>query len=139
MPPLRECPKLDASVHNQTDCLRENHAIDRMAAFQIAGPGSGLAETHPLRKFGSEFSVQGEDPIRHHVRRKVRYGVMVNPASHTKFLTDPRVKGVRRSYDHVLMFAQTTSASVSSATSSLASSGNHRDTSWTSTFSRYNS
>jgi len=83
-----------------------------------------MAASHPLRKFGSEFSVQGEDPIRHHVRRKVRYGVMVNPASHTKFLTDPRVKGIRRSYDHVLMFAQTTSASVLSATSSLASSGN---------------
>src|SRR5450755_3911906 len=33
------------------------------------------------------------------------------------------VKGVRSPYDHVLMFAQATSASVSSATSSLASSG----------------
>jgi hypothetical protein len=33
------------------------------------------------------------------------------------------VKGVHSPYDHVLMFAQATSASVSSATSSLASSG----------------
>src|SRR5664279_2463788 len=66
-----------------------------------------------------------------------RFVTAVNPTSHTKFLTDPRVKGVRPPYDHVLMFAQTTSASVSSATSSLASSGNHGDTSWMSTFSRY--
>jgi hypothetical protein len=47
----------------------------------------------PLRKFGSEFSVHGEDPIRHHLRRKVRCGVMVNPASHTKFLTEPPGQG----------------------------------------------
>jgi hypothetical protein len=33
--------------------------------------------------------VRSEDPIRHHVRRKVRCGVMVNPASHTRFLTLP--------------------------------------------------
>jgi len=52
-----------------------------------------MAASHPLRKFGSEFSVQGEDPIRHHVRRKVRYGVMVNPASQTKFLTEPPDQG----------------------------------------------
>jgi hypothetical protein len=57
---------------------------------------SRLSQIHPLRKFGSEFSVQGEDPICHHVRRKVRYGVMVNPASHTKFLTDTRVKAFAR-------------------------------------------
>jgi hypothetical protein len=49
-----------------------------------------------------------------------RFVTAVNPTSHTKFLTDPRVKGVRPPYDLVLMFAQTTSASVSSATSSLA-------------------
>jgi hypothetical protein len=29
--------------------FRPNLAIDRMAAFEIAGPGSGLAETHPKR------------------------------------------------------------------------------------------
>ena len=33
--------------------------------------------------------VRGENPIRHHVRRKVRHGVMVNPAPHTKFRTLP--------------------------------------------------
>src|SRR4029453_5350626 len=31
--------------------------------------------------------VRGKDPIRHHVRRKVRHRVMVRPAPHTKFPT----------------------------------------------------
>jgi hypothetical protein len=31
--------------------------------------------------------VRGKEPIRHHVRRKVRRGVMVNQASNTKFPT----------------------------------------------------
>ena len=33
--------------------------------------------------------VRGEDSIRHHVRRKIRHCVMVNPAPHTRFLTVP--------------------------------------------------
>ena len=33
--------------------------------------------------------VRGEDPIRHHVRRKVRHSVMVNLAAHTNFLLVP--------------------------------------------------
>ena len=34
--------------------------------------------------------VRSKDPVRHHVRRKVRPSVMVQPAPHTRFLTVPR-------------------------------------------------
>src|SRR5215207_3033988 len=37
--------------------------------------------------------VRSQNPIRHHVRRKVRHGMMVNPASHTKFQIVPPVAG----------------------------------------------
>src|SRR5450755_5020151 len=111
-------PVIENSV-NLISALGRNQLFD--ARRRMTAPG-------PLRKFGSEFSVA--------IMFDERFVTAVNPTSHTKFLTDPRVKGVRPPYDLVLMFAQTTSASVSSATSSLASSGNHEDTSWISTFSR---
>lgn len=50
-------------------------------------PGCGKLE-HAATRMG-----RGEDPLRHHVRRKVRQGVMVNPASHTSFLTVPFPRG----------------------------------------------
>ena len=55
---------------------RDEIVISRLA------PGRGKMENAATRM------VRGEDPIRHHVRRKVRHGMMVKPASHTKFLTD---------------------------------------------------
>jgi hypothetical protein len=57
---------------------------DEIVVSRLA-PGRGKMENAATRM------VRGEDPIRHHVRRKVRHGVMVNPASHTKFQTDPSI------------------------------------------------
>jgi hypothetical protein len=61
---------------------------------EVAGSSPAMTLSHSFAGCGERPATpQGEDPIRHHVRRNVRHGVMVNPASHTKFLTDPRVKG----------------------------------------------
>ena len=56
---------------------RDEIAVSRLAS------GRGRMENAATRM------VRGEDPIRHHVRRKVRRGVMVNLAPHTRFLTVP--------------------------------------------------
>ena len=55
---------------------------DEIAVSRLA-PGRGRMENATARM------VRGKDPIRHHVRRKVRHRVMVNPAPHTKFRTLP--------------------------------------------------
>jgi hypothetical protein len=57
---------------------RDEIVVSRLAS------GRGKMENAATRM------VRGEDSIRHHVRRKVRHGVKVNPASHTKFLGDAR-------------------------------------------------
>jgi len=67
---------------------------------EVAGSSPAMTLSHSFAGCGERPATpQGEDPIRHHVRRNVRHGVMVNPASHTKFLTDP---GSRRAgFPHI--------------------------------------
>ena len=66
-----------------------NHALViamREKAGREASPTAGdCQESWDCR----ESCVRGKDPIRHHVRRKVRQSMMVNPAPHTRFLTVP--------------------------------------------------
>lgn len=70
--------------------------------FPVASiKGASVVYRKPLPSGGAPFSDGAFDlvlcfgvphhknPIRHHVRRKVRHGVMVNPAPHTKFRTLP--------------------------------------------------
>ena len=62
---------------------RGHFPTDDAALKLLFPPGRGRMENAAARM------VRGENPIRHHVRRKVRHGVMVNPAPHTKFRTLP--------------------------------------------------
>ena len=68
--------KLRRAVQNER-AFSDRRSRDEAALSRLA-PGRGRMENAAARM------VRGEDPIRHHVRRKVRRGVMVNPASHTR-------------------------------------------------------
>src|SRR3954454_1810428 len=49
--------------------------------------------------------VRSQNSIRHYVRRKVRHGMMVNPAPHTKFLTVPLHEEISADYTDMIYAA----------------------------------
>src|SRR3954454_14496746 len=112
----RDCPELAAQLgpghpvlcvprrgpadhlhHQRNRSLEREAASRRKNARPISNRRSSdqtalprLARCRRGMENAAKGVVRSQNSIRHYVRRKVRHGMMVNPAPHTKFLTVPQ-------------------------------------------------
>src|SRR4051794_38290469 len=97
-------------LHHQRNRSPEREAASRRKNARPFSNGRSSDQTALPRlarcRRGMENAAKGvvrsQNSIRHYVRRKVRHGMMVNPAPHTKFLTVPLAKGIRADYGTLL-------------------------------------